>query len=313
MNYRSIEDLNQVIIRRLFILPHDFDLIVGIPRSGMLPASLLALYLHTPITDIDSFVNGHIYSLGARSEGINVSAIKKVLVVDDSVSSGTEMNKSKELMSNLPDISIKYAAVYVIPGMEHSVDYVFEVLALPRLFQWNILNHIILKKSCMDIDGVLCVDPTDEQNDDGPRYLDFIRNAIPLYIPKVLIGTLVTSRLEKYRAATEEWLEKNGVKYCKLVMMEQMTREERMQGNYHAIHKAKEFRHSRYNLFVESSLQQSIYINQLAKKPVLCTENFKMIDEKTSIFYAIKSGEKLPLVRKSMLFARKMKKKLLHK
>ena len=313
MNYRSIEDLNQVIIHRLFILPHDFDLIVGVPRSGMFPASLLALYLNTPLTDIDSFINGHIYGSGERGKELDLSSIKKVLVVDDSVASGAQLIKVKERLSVIQNINIKYASIYVTPGMEHTVDYVFEVSALPRIFQWNILNHNILKKSCMDIDGVLCVDPTDEQNDDGPRYLDFIKNAAPLYIPKKLIGTLVTSRLEKYRDETEEWLEKNGVKYCKLVMMNDMTKEERMQGNSHAIHKAKEYRHNRYNLFVESSLQQAIYINQLAKKPVLCTENFKIINEKTSIFYAIKSGEKLPLVRKAMLFIRKMKSRLLKK
>ena len=45
MNYRSISDLNNIILQRLSILPRDFDLIVGVPRSGMLPANLLALYL----------------------------------------------------------------------------------------------------------------------------------------------------------------------------------------------------------------------------------------------------------------------------
>ena len=52
MNYRSISDLNNVILQRLHILPRDFDLIVGVPRSGMMPANLLALYLNKPFTDI---------------------------------------------------------------------------------------------------------------------------------------------------------------------------------------------------------------------------------------------------------------------
>ena len=38
MNYRTISDLNQVILKRLHIIPRDIDLIVGIPRSGMFPA-----------------------------------------------------------------------------------------------------------------------------------------------------------------------------------------------------------------------------------------------------------------------------------
>ena len=42
MNYRNIKDLNEIILKRLYILPRNFDLIVGIPRSGMFPANLLA-------------------------------------------------------------------------------------------------------------------------------------------------------------------------------------------------------------------------------------------------------------------------------
>ncbi len=50
MNYRNIDDLNHCILQHLSILPRDFDLIVGIPRSGMFPANLLALYLNLPVT-----------------------------------------------------------------------------------------------------------------------------------------------------------------------------------------------------------------------------------------------------------------------
>ena len=49
MNYRNIADLNNTILQRLHIIPRDFDLIVGVPRSGMLPANLLALYLNKQI------------------------------------------------------------------------------------------------------------------------------------------------------------------------------------------------------------------------------------------------------------------------
>ena len=35
------------------------DLVVGIPRSGMLPANLIAMYLNKPFTDINSFLEIH--------------------------------------------------------------------------------------------------------------------------------------------------------------------------------------------------------------------------------------------------------------
>ena len=65
-----------------------------------------------------------------------------------------------------------------------------------------------------------CVDPTPEENDDGPRYREFLLNAQPLFIPRTEVGTLFTSRLEKYRPEIMAWLKKNHVKYDKLVMLD---------------------------------------------------------------------------------------------
>ena len=40
IEYRSIADMNNIIVKNLQKLPHDIDLVVGIPRSGLLPANL---------------------------------------------------------------------------------------------------------------------------------------------------------------------------------------------------------------------------------------------------------------------------------
>lgn len=302
MYFRNIADLNQIILKRLSILPRDFDLIVGIPRSGMLPANLLALYLNKPYTDIHSFVNGHVYKAGERGQFITVKEFKKILIVDDSVSSGSAIKKAKELLVGIdPDFEISFCAVYVPPGKELVVDYVFEIVPLPRYFQWNIFNHTSLDKACFDIDGVLCVDPTPEQNDDGPIYLDFIKNAAPLYIPGSLIGTLVTSRLEKYRTETENWLKQHNVKYKKLIMLDLPDMYARQRANNHAEHKASVYKENEYNLFFESSLRQALEINQLTGKPVFCTENFEMVFNAQSFVYNVKSGKHFPALRKLAL------------
>ncbi len=70
--YRSIEDLNNAILTNLSLFQQQFDLIVGIPRSGMLPANLIALYLNKPFTDIDSFIEGRVYSSGERGSSLDV-------------------------------------------------------------------------------------------------------------------------------------------------------------------------------------------------------------------------------------------------
>jgi len=305
MNYRNIRDLNNVILKKLSIIPRDFDLIVGVPRSGMLPANLLSLYLNRPYTDIHSFLNGHIYKAGARGQFFDIRNFKKILVVDDSVASGAALQECKENLRHLSkEFDIKYCAVYVIPGKEKSVDYYFETVPLPRYFQWNILNHSTLEKACFDIDGVLCADPLPEQNDDGEKYIDFILNAPPLFIPGSRIGTIVTSRLEKYRKETETWLKANKVKYDELVMLDLPDMAARQRANNHGEHKASAYMKKPYVLFVESDLAQAIQINRIAKKPVLCTENFEMIFDSESLLYNLKSGKYLPFLRKYALKVR---------
>lgn len=307
MNYKTISDLNKTILKYLYILPKDFDLIVGIPRSGMFPANLLALYLNRPVTDLGSFINGHIYKTGERGKFIDIKKFKKILIVDDSISSGSAMLTCKKELAELEkSYEIKYAAIYGITETKDLVDYIFEIIPLPRYFQWNILNHMILEKACVDIDGVLCVDPAPEQNDDGEEYKKFILTATPLYIPGAKIGTIVTSRLEKYRTETEEWLRKNNVKYDKLVMLDLPNMEARMKANCHSSHKAKEYKNTKYTLFIESSLNQAIEINSITQKPVLCTENFEMIFNNQSLFYNIKTGNKLSFIRKTLLKIRKL-------
>ena len=53
------------------------------------------------------------------------------------------------------------------------------------------MHHLWLASACVDIDGVLCIDPTAEENDDGPRYREFLSCAKPLYLPTVPVGALL--------------------------------------------------------------------------------------------------------------------------
>ena len=302
MNYRNVSDLNQVILKRISMIPRDFDLIVGIPRSGMLPANLLALYLNRPYTDLNSFINGHIYKAGARGQFFDIGQFKKVLVVDDSIASGSALNKCKASLEHLSEkFDIEYCCVYAAPGKQKSVDYFFETIPFPRYFQWNIFNHTTLEKACFDIDGVLCADPTPEQNDDGEKYLDFILNAPPLFVPGCKIGTIVTSRLEKYREPTVQWLKANNISYKDLVMLDLPDMEARQKANNHGEHKAKVYISKPYILFIESDHRQALEINRLSKKPVLCTENFEMIFKSESLLYNLKSGKHLPFLKKYAL------------
>jgi len=277
LNYRSIKTLNQHIFDWIPKLPRDIDLIVGIPRSGLLVANLLALYLNLPLADVESFTNSRIIGSGHRANIENPDRFfqpkRKVLIIDDSVVTGTEIQRVKKVIqeSNLHH-TIYYAAVYLAPGQEDVVDFFYELVPMPRVFEWNFMHHGDIGNWCIDVDGVLCRDPTDEENDDGDKYLQFLKTAEPLILPSLPLGWLITCRLEKYRQITEEWLQKHGIKYKDLFMMNFPTKEARIASGSHASFKASHYKRTSANLFIESSLKQAMEIAKLSGKYVLCTE-----------------------------------------
>lgn len=280
INYRSISDLNSAILRNLHKFPHDVDLVVGIPRSGMLPANLLALYLNKPYTDIDSFTEGRLLDAGYRQKFIDNSSTNKILVVDDSILGGWALRKAKEKLKELENTyTFIYSVVFSTKESTQLVDVFCEIVDRPRAFQWNFFHHPeFIPRSCFDIDGVLCEDPPID--DDGELYSKYIENAPVKYLPSLEIDTLVSCRLEKYRGITERWLQKNGVKYKKLVLLDMKTKEERIKWGKHGEYKAQVYKNSDNVLFVESSLAQAKIIAKISHKPVFCTETFEMIYNK---------------------------------
>ena len=282
MNYRSIIDLNGDIVSWSKQLPKGINLIVGVPRSGLLVANLLALHMHLPFTDVVGLIEGRVVSSGDRLkpelEPSNQLVEPCVLVVDDSVFSGREMTRAKDriMRAELP-FSIRYGAVYVRPSSQHFVDYYFEVLPIPRAFEWNIMNHSLLSECCMDIDGVLCRDPTEKENDDGKRYLEFLRHAEPLFVPSRELGTLVTCRLEKYRDVTEQWLFCHNIRYKNLIMLDLPDAATRRATNPYSNYKASVYQETDACLFIESSRRQAVEIANKSLRPVFCTETREMI------------------------------------
>ena len=221
IHFRSVADMDMLIRGNLTHIP-DVDCVVGVPRSGMLPATLIALYLGKPLMSID---NIHKHTTVGYSERLPLlTYIKRVLVVDDSCDSGNAMRKVKKdlIISEVTnELEFIYCAVYATQRAidDGEIDFYFERVDQPRVFEWNILDHNILQNSCVDMDGVLCADPMPYENDDGEMYRTFLEKAEPKFIPHYTIDSIVTCRLEKYRPQTEEWLRKHNVKYRNLFMM----------------------------------------------------------------------------------------------
>lgn len=280
IEYRTFQDMALCIRKNMHKLQENFDLIVGIPRSGMIPAYMIALFKNIKACSIDEFITNSSVSSGLSRNARTVNKITNVLIVDDSLHSGVSLAHTKERLKSaklLDKYNIKFLAIYARERSSNLVDYWFEIVPTPRMFEWNYLNINLNERSCFDIDGVLCVDPTPEQNDDGEKYRNFLLTARPLYIPEYTIHTLVTSRLEKYRTETETWLKNNNVKYKNLVMLNLATKEERIKMGAHSKFKASIYASlSDTILFVESEPKQAEEIANLSGKPCICVENNKL-------------------------------------
>ena len=278
MNYRSVCDLNLLILGWLSRLPQDIDLVAGVPRSGMLVASLIALHRNLPLADVDGLLNARPMGHGRRGRTIDLGQKLRVLVVDDSLNTGDQLLRLKARIAaaSLPH-EILYAAGYVRPGAEHLVDFCGELLEIPHLFEWNFLHHPMLLGSCLDIDGVLCEDPREDVNDDSERYREFLLTATPLIIPTAPVGWLVTARLEKYRALTEQWLASHGVQYRALIMMDVPDVAARRAAPSNGEYKALAYLSTGADFFIESSCLQAVEIANLSGKPVYCMDTRQII------------------------------------
>ena len=320
MNFITYSDLSTMICKNLYKIPSDTDCIIGIPRSGMLPASIISLSLNLPLTDIDSFAkNRNIFSIG-NTKNIDytkkkINNLKKILVVDDSCNGGRALREAKAKLANIDGINFVYLACIVTESSKNLVDLYFSIFSQPRLFEWNFMHSKQLENSCVDIDGVLCLDPTNEQNDDGEKYIDFIQNTPRKLYPTRKIGSIVSCRLEKYRSQTEKWLEQQKISYNTLVLMKYKTKEDRLKNGNHGKFKGNVYKSmENMTLFIESNEKQAAEIAKISGKPVFCIDNQTFYNG--NYIYNLKektSTSSATLKKELFAFSKKILKKILPK
>ena len=287
MKYITLSDLSDTIRKNIWKIPRDIDFIIGIPRSGTICASILSSYLNVPYIDVDAYIAGLTPYGGLRLDYFKNTHINtnKVLVIDDTVSSGRSMSVVRERLSHVKGVDFIFGCVYLEGTGENMVDLYLEDVRMFTdnfttfvYYEWNIFQHHESVMSCClyDFDGVFCPDPPDDRKEH--EYLKYIKNAPPLFIPHTRIGGIITFRIEKNRRLTEGWLQSHGIRYKELRMFPAYTREERsrsgisperFKGEYYKCNR-------KYKLFVESSADQAPRIAKIAGKPVYCVETNKL-------------------------------------
>lgn len=231
LNWRNLDDLAR---DTMLLAPklRDVDAIVGIARSGVLPAAILATALHKPLAMCETADHGEGF---VDKEGISIACgrrlrespedrtLRRVAVVDDSVLTGLTF---RGVLSEHAGPDFIRACVYLQPGAEEHVDHFAMHLPAPRIFEWNLFGSELIKHSILDIDGVLCPDPP-MMEDDRAAYEDYIASAPILNKPLFPVAAICTNRIEPYREVTENWLRDNGIEFGALHMAPFSTAEAR--------------------------------------------------------------------------------------
>lgn len=285
INFRSIGDMDRAIANNLWKLNRDdFDVVVAIPRSGVAPAGILSTYLQKPFATVEGFLAGQVHGRSGRS----VSTGKRILLVDDTSNKGGAMAKAvQRILSVDRSVQITRCAVfgpYQVADPSQIIDVWFEDCHGPRGFAWNLWKHTRMPRWGFDIDGVFCRDPSKAENDDGPRYRDFLLNVEPLFLPNRPVGHVITSRLEKWRPETEQWLARHGIEYLQLHMLDLPTKADRLRemkvrpggrGGF----KAQICSAVGVEMMIESCPKQAKIISREAGIPVFCTGSMQAFYE----------------------------------
>lgn len=211
-----------------------YDLIIGIPRSGLIPAIVIAGELGIPFSTPGLYNLGMVYHaddkildmvIHAIWQGIEESKIEwlvfgnatedkdfagmHILLIDDTINTGESLGKASSQLSS--ELMVDVGAVVASKEYIENGQLYYKTLTRDRIFEWN-LSGLDMKKVASDMDGVLC------ENAPLNGYESWIVDPEPNFLPKSLIGWIITARQEKDRKITEAWLDRNGVTYGVLLM-----------------------------------------------------------------------------------------------
>lgn len=258
--YVTFQDLMTATSKLEKIVPNDFDLIIGTPRSGLLVANILALKFGRPLSSVDS-PEKHWKSKHMEDSGF----YGKILLVDDSITSGTTMEGAlNRVRRSFPDADISTAVLFATEETKTLTDFYIECIEPPRIFEWNLL-HSKKGRVAVDFDGFLCEEIESGLSKDDERYGAFIRNAHPYLIPAFEVDAIISNRKEEYRALTTEWLKHHKVKYNHLILRGYENTDK-------VAHKVYALKKIKPELFFESKLDEAEEIWKRTHIPVYCVE-----------------------------------------
>jgi hypothetical protein len=279
--FKKSSDIAQDCIRHLLPKIKDVQItgVVGIPRSGMLVAPIVATLLNKALYTIS---NGEIQvcnyssSFGGKRMNDYKESNGKLLFLDDTAYTGKEMRNIRVKYPN----NI-YSVMYLNPSAEKYVDIFGMYLNTPHYLDWHFFNSNFPQSTIFDLDGIFCPDVPIEKAENEILYKEYITTveSIAHRIPRLHpCLSIATARLEKYRDITEDWLKRNNIEYRSLHMY-QGTKDDRDSNFYRNVseYKTSIFLESDARIFVESDdlLAKRIAARSKGKR-VICPDSEKV-------------------------------------
>jgi uncharacterized HAD superfamily protein/adenine/guanine phosphoribosyltransferase-like PRPP-binding protein len=263
--WKTYEDLVNQILQ--WDIGSDYDIIIGIPRSGLIIASILATKYGKPLSTPDMFQKGKYWVSDCYTGIVNTG---KILLVDDSCSSGSSILKAKQIIGKCTT-----ACIYAPPGIGSIIDISLEKVSAPNQYEWSISHQpgSGVGNVAMDMDGVICEDCY-TGNCDDEKYANWLDNAKPLIIPCYKLKAIISNRLAKYKKQTVKWLKDHNVRYDNLYLWDIEKRPENI--DLWTAHKVNALKGLDIDLLYESDPYQSSVISEKCKIPVICMSNKKL-------------------------------------
>jgi hypoxanthine phosphoribosyltransferase len=249
---------------KLASLVKDTDLVIGIPRSGLLPAVHLTNEYDVPLSTPSLVCKNRLVKpnqivLGRLTEMVQqglpdssfaqmlwdssspmLSNENKAILLDDSTNIGDTMTQNyHQLKSRFTHLT--RAAIYVTREYKEVVDVYVKTASRKRITEWN-MSIAEFGRTLSDLDGVLCEDGTDN----------------PLLIPKFRLEAIVTQRPQARRKETIQWLMEHSVLYSALFMECNVEK------------KAEIAKHLKPQTIFESSFENSKELWVQTRTPVIC-------------------------------------------
>jgi len=275
---RLVDDARRLLTQ----LPPDIDLIAAIPRSGLIPGSILSYHLHLPLVTVSRQKGVVSPGHGGRMEGRLALPPRHILLIDDTAASGHEMTANvPTVAAAYPDAKIMRAVVYAHPKGLPAIDLCVAVYPGQHYLEWNWPNAGHGAGCVYDFDGILCRDFTHDECRDDPTYRRTMERIEPLFLPRrAPIPLIVTARPESCRDLTLAWLARHGVKANAIIMRDWEIEPGRDWNTQVGEWKAWVYDRSPLQLFAESDPDQARIIADRTGKAVLCPSLDRVIPPK---------------------------------